>query len=187
MEFIGQRLIYLSKIFLFCIVLSSCRSIKSDDQEDMLLECILTNFIIQEDNSNQQGSFLVGQHDHWGKSTSMIIISYIPNDKIEFIQAEEKSRFNQNDVYFYRIEMSAANGEKVIQKIPNQLKWEPLKSQYSMNADQPPFDPLTVQLTYNYSSNCVENILNGENNLQKGWETKCKSCSTRTDLSARGR
>lgn len=176
MEFIGQRLIYLSKIFLFCIVLSSCKSIKSHNQEDKLLECILTNFIIAEDNGNQQGSFLVGQHDHWGKSTSMIIVSYIPNDETEFIQAEEKSRFNQYDVYFYRTELSADNSEKIIQKIPNQLKWEPFKSQYSMNAEQPPIDPLTIQLIYNYSSNCVESVLNGENHLQKGWETKCKSC-----------
>jgi hypothetical protein len=104
----------------------------------------------------------------------MIIVSYIPYDKSEFIQAEEKSRFNENDVYFYRTEMSEA--KKIIQKVPNQLKWEPFKSQYSMNTFQPPFDPLTVQLIFNHSSNCVERILYGENYLQKGWETKCKSC-----------
>ncbi len=176
MEFIGHRLIYLCKTLLFCIVLSSCQSIKSDAQGNKLLECILTNFIIAEDNGNQQGSFLVGQHDHWGKSSSMIIVSYIPYDKSEFIQAEEKSRFNQINVYFYRTEMSEDNNEKIIQKIPNQLKWEPFKSRYSMNAVPPPFDPITVQFIFNYASNCVEKILIGENHLQKGWETKCKSC-----------
>ena len=176
MEFIGQRLIYICKYFLLCIVLSSCQSIKSVVQEDKLLECILSNFIIPEDDGNQQGSFLVEQQDHWGEFTSIIIVSYIPNDKIDLIHAEEKSRFNQLDVYFYRTEITDANNEKIIQKIPNQLKWVPFKSQELMNADQPPFDPLTVQLIFNHSSNCVEGILIGENHFQKGWETKCKSC-----------
>ncbi len=179
MEFIGQRLIYLCKYFLLCIVLSSCQSIKSDVQEDKLLECILSNFIIPEDDGNQQGSFLVGQQDHWGEFTSIIIVSYIPNDKIDLIHAEEKSRFNQLDVYFYRTEITDANKEKIIQKIPNQLKWVPFKSQELMNADQPPFDPLTVQLIFNHSSNCVEGILIGENHFQKGWKKKCKSCPPR--------
>lgn len=179
MEFIGQRLIYLCKIFLLCIVLCSCQSIKSDNQEDKLLECILSSFIIPEDNGNQQGSFLVGQHDHWGESTSIIIVSFIPNDKIDLIHAEEKSRFNQFDVYFYRTEIADANKEKIIQKIPNQLKWVPFKSQHSMNDVQPIYDPATVQIVFNHSSNCVENIIMGENHFQKGWETKCKSCQPR--------
>jgi len=177
MEFIGQRLIYLlSRIFLFCIVLTSCQGIKSDSQNKMLLECILTNFIVAEDNGNQPGSFLVGQYDHWGKSTSMIIVSYISADKVQFIQAEEKSRFGQNDVYFSRIEISDTITEHIVQKIPNQLKWEPFNSKYSVNEDQPPYDPLTVQLTYNYSGNCFENIVTGESHLKKGWESKCNSC-----------
>lgn len=176
MEFIGQRLIYLCKNFLLCIVLSSCLSIKSDVEEDKLLECILSNFIIPEDDSNQPGFFLVGQHDHWGESTSIIIVSYIPNNKIDLIHAEEKSRFNQFDVYFYRTEITDANNKKTIHKIPNQLKWVTFKSQYLKNEELPPFDPITVQLIFNHSNNCVESILIGENHFQKGWETKCRYC-----------
>lgn len=142
----------------------------------MLLECILTNFIVSDDNENQPGSFLVGQHDHWGKSTSLIIVSYIPADKVQLIQAEEKSRFGQNDVYFSRIEISDTITENTVQKIANQLKWDSFNRQDPVNEDQPPFDPLTIQLTYNYSNNCVENIIVGERHLQKGWESKCNSC-----------
>lgn len=173
MEFIELRLICLSRILLFCFVLTSCQIYKSDNQKDALLECILTNFITHENN----GDFLVGQHDNWTKSTSLIIVSYIPKGDVQYIQAEEKSRFNKKDVYYYREEISHTITENTVQKIANQLKWELFNSQNSINEDQSPYDPITVQLTYNYSSNCIENIVVGERYLRKDWELKCKSCS----------
>jgi hypothetical protein len=179
MDFIVQRLIYLNRIFLFCIVLTSCQGIKSDNQEMMLLECILTNFIVAEDNGNQHGSFIIGQYDHWRESTSLIIVSYIPADMVQHIQAEEKSIFGDNDVYFSRIAITDTFTENTVQKITNQLKWEPYNSPNSVNEEQPPFDPITVQLTYNYSSNCIQNIVLGEIHMKKGWESKCIPCANK--------
>ena len=68
-----------------------------------------------------------------------------------------------------------SESENIIQRIPNELDWKPFKSK-KLGSDQPPFDPLTVQMIYNYSSNCVEEIISGGNHMQKDWESKCKSC-----------
>ena len=178
MEFIKQRLIYVTKILLFWILFSSCQSLKSEKQKDMLLECILSNFITDGDNGNQPGAFLVGQHDNWSESSSLIIVSYIPESDVRYINADEKSRFNQKEIFFYRTEIEAAKTNNIIQKIPNKLEWQPYESQNS-GYDRPPFDPVTIQLVYNYSSNCLEIIISGENNMQKEWESKCKFCGNK--------
>ncbi len=139
----------------------------------MLLECILTNFIL--DNDNKLGAFLVGQHDNWSESSSLIIISFIPEDNIHYINADEKSTFNLNEIYFYGTTVDDTSTSFVINKIPNKLEWEPFKSQNSEH-DQPPIDPLSIQIVYNYKKNCLESIIQGEYNMQNKWESRCKLC-----------
>ncbi len=176
MESIEQKLIYVINILFVLIILSSCQIANKENQLDMMLECVLNNFIVDENLGNNTGSFLVGQHDDWAENKSMIIISYIPDDKTRFIQAEEKSKFKKNDIYFYRFKLKDLEGENAFQKVPNNLKWEIYKNEYSENDIQPLFDPATVHFVYNNLERCWEEIIEGKNHIQKDWESKCKIC-----------
>lgn len=176
MESIEQKLICVINILIVLIVLSSCQSANKDNQLDMMLECALDNFIVDENLGNHTGSFLVGQHDDWSENKSMIIISYIPDDKTRFINAEEKSKYKKNDIYFYQVNLKVVEGENAFQKIPNNLKWEIFENQYSKNEIQPLFDPATAHLVYNNLERCWEEIIEGKNHMQKNWESICKIC-----------
>lgn len=175
-ELIEQRLIYLINSFLVIILISSCGTTNDDSQLGVMLECALNNIIINENSGSNKGSFLVGQHDDWGENKSLIIISYIPHDKIGFIQAEEKSKFKGKEIYFYRSKLNDNEDENTFQKIPNNLKWEIFENENSRKDVQPFFDPETVQLVYNSLEKCWVEIIEGKNLMQKDWRSKCESC-----------
>ena len=170
MESIEQKLTFVSSLLLFAIVLCSCKSSENSNNEKMQLEGILSNIIISKDGDSPNGSYLVGQHDGWSTSSSMIIVSYIPSDKAEYINATEKSNFDGKDVFFYRTDLTEITKESEFKKIPNELSWGAYVSVDSLGSiDQ--FDPLTVQLIYNFSLNCIEKVLSGEMYMRDDYKT----------------
>jgi len=168
MELIKLRYVKINIIFVvFLLILSN--SCQEKTEQGRKLECILEGINI----TTNDVDILVGQHDGWTDSTTLITIIF--EDKSMNIPKNSmlKGRYKGNDIYFNQGKVDTLDTREY-EQIPNNIKWNTF-AEKMLEDDfiQPPYNPISVQVEYNTEGNCVFNIVKGKEYVLKDILSKC--------------
>lgn len=165
MGLIEQRFVKISIIFL--ILQYSCQEVVREEK----LECLLESIEIDLNEIEIE----VGQHNGWTDTTALILITYHRKSlAMPVVESNLKGLYQGTDIYFYQSRVDSLD-KKIYNQIPNNIVWRSFASS-EMNEDviPPPYDPINVQVEYNFDKNCIGKIIKGKGYIDLKTVAKCK-------------
>ena len=167
MELKEQRFISASIFFAMLILFyfSSCQK----DLQHGKLECLLERI-----NVDMEGKdILVGQHNGWTDSTALIIVVFEKKSMNIPITSSLQGKYNGHDIYFNQGNVDTLDTLKYKQ-ISNSIKWNEFTSKITDdNIIQPPYNPVSVQVEYNISRDCFNDVIRGKGYFTNDFTSKC--------------
>lgn len=140
------------------------------DKSTMPLECMILGINVD----MEKKIIEVGQHNGWSDSTSLILITFHHKSMAYLIHGTSKGLFKGNDIYFYQSTVDSLDDKKYNQ-IPNNISWKNFTpKELPKDFIMPPYDPIQIQLEYNFNRNCVGDVIRGEGFIKKDVINKCK-------------
>lgn len=148
------------------VFLSSCQK----ESYDGKLECILESVNIDKKEMN----VIVGQHNGWTDSTTLIIILFEEKSMNIPINSTLKGKYKQYDIYFSQGNIDSLDNNQYKQ-IPNNINWYNFTPE-EMDEDyiSPPYDPINIQVVYDLRTNCFGEVIKGKGFMTNDFASKCQ-------------
>lgn len=166
MELIELKSVRISILLLMMVVFYSCE----EAFQDRTLECLLRSIKVDLEGMEID----VGQHDGWTDSTSLMLITYHRISSEVHISSDLKGTYKGKDIYFYQRTIDSLDKKKY-KRIPHDIKWEKITPRrIEENYFPPPYDPINIQVKYNYERNCFEEVIGGKGYIDVKSISNCK-------------
>ncbi|WP_203296770.1 hypothetical protein [Luteirhabdus pelagi] len=155
----------------------SCGNIETDDRK-AILECIIDNYT--EVNRVSNSEYLsINENQFWSDSTSIIVLSI--HKRVDEVYNGLIAEYNGIEIRLYRGSLDESS--KIVEQnwIPTNLNWKKIKIGKTKRDDENPIPignhPPQIQLVYNTKSNCINEILLGNEKIITEIMLNCKNCN----------
>ncbi len=155
------RIIFMMVIL---IIFNSCQQ----DISRGILECLLANVEI----TDNEVDIVVGQHNAWNDSMSLIIITYHEKSMNIPMDNELKGMYKGQDIYFYQNNVDPLD-KREYKQISNNIVWNNNSIKNENEVLAPPYDPISIQIEYNIRRECFGSAIKGKGYLKNDFVSNC--------------